>query len=107
MNKGKTEISGKYYQFYKYIQKCNADTVKVFLECINEAAKTGNTQMCTWILERRFSEDFGRLVYKETKVVSENQNMIVNIVVNDADGIRAQILEKFNLRKVNQESSTD
>ena len=48
-----------------------------------------------WILERRFSEDFGRRVYKETNVVSENQNVIIDITINDADGIRAQILEKF------------
>jgi hypothetical protein len=50
-----------------------------------------------WILERRFSEDFGRRVYEETNVVSENQNVIVDIAINDADGIRAQILEKFDL----------
>ena len=40
MNKGKTEKSGKYYQFYKHIQKCNADAAKVLLERINEAAKS-------------------------------------------------------------------
>jgi hypothetical protein len=28
-------------------------------------------------------------------VVSENQNVIVDIAINDADGIREQILEKF------------
>jgi hypothetical protein len=67
------------------------------LERINEAAKNGNTRMCTWILERRFSEDFGRRVYKKTNIVSENKNVIVDIAINDADGIRAQILEKFDL----------
>jgi len=97
MNRGQTEKSGKYYQFYKYIQKCNADAAKVLLERINEAAKSGDTQMCTWILERRFASDFGRWVYKKTNMVSENQNVIVDIAINDADGIRAQILEKFDL----------
>ena len=96
MKRGQTEKSGKYYQFYKYIQKCNADAAKVLLERINEAAKAGNTQMCTWILERRFSEDFGRRVYRKTNIVSENQNVNVDIAINDADGIRAQILERFN-----------
>jgi hypothetical protein len=70
MNRGQTEKSGKYYLFYKYIQKCNADAAKVLLERINEAAKGGDTQMCTWILERRFNEDFGRRVYRKTNVVS-------------------------------------
>jgi hypothetical protein len=31
--------------------------------------------------------------------------VIVDIAINDADGIRAQILEKFDLDKENQESS--
>ena len=75
------------------------------MERINEAAKDGNTQMCTWILECRFSEDFGRRVYRKTNVVSENlnQNVIVDIVINDADGIRAQILEKFAFGRESQE----
>ncbi len=96
LKRGQTEKSGKYYNFAQYIQKCNADAAKVLLERINEAVKAGDTQMCTWILERRFSEDFGRRVYKKTNVVSENQNVIVDIAINDADGIRAQILERFN-----------
>jgi hypothetical protein len=106
MQRGQTEKSGKYYNFAQYIQKYNADAAKVLLERINEAARSGNTQMCTWILERRFSEDFGRRVYRKTNVVSENQNVNVSIVTNDADGIRAQILEKLNMDKVNQEFTT-
>ena len=39
LNKGKTEKSGKYYQFYKYIIKCNADGALKLLERLNEAAK--------------------------------------------------------------------
>jgi hypothetical protein len=93
---GKTEISGKYYQFYKYIQKCNADAAKVLLERINEAAKSGNTQMCTWILERRFSEDFGRRIYRKTNIVAENLNQNVAIIVQDTDAIREEILAKFD-----------
>jgi hypothetical protein len=50
-----------------------------------------------FILERRFSEDFGRRVYRKTNVVSENQNVIVDIAISETDGIRAQILEKFDL----------
>jgi len=97
LKRGQTEKSGKYYRFYKHIKKCNDDAAKVLLERINEAAKSGDTQMCTWILERRFASDFGRWVYKKTNMVSENQNVIVDIAINDADGIRAQILEKFDL----------
>jgi hypothetical protein len=56
MNRGKIENSGKYYQFYKHIQKCNADAAKKCLEKLNEAAKAGNCTVCMWILERCFSE---------------------------------------------------
>jgi hypothetical protein len=47
-------------------------------------------------IERRFSEDFGRRVYRKTNIVSENHNENVNIEVNDADKIREKILEKFD-----------
>jgi hypothetical protein len=65
ISKGKTEKSGKYFEFYKYIQKRNADAAKALLEKLNDSAKAGATRICLWILERRFSEDFGRRVYRE------------------------------------------
>src|ERR1035437_7877438 len=97
MNKGQTEKSGKYYQFAQYIQKCNADAAKVILERINKAARSGDTQMCTWILERRFASDFGRRVYRKTNIVAENLNQNVEIVVIEADKIKEKILEKLSL----------
>ena len=38
MNKGEIDKSGKYFQFYKSIQKCNADAAKKCLERLHEAA---------------------------------------------------------------------
>jgi|SRR5271157_910443 len=96
MNKGKKSTSGKYYQFYKQIQKRNADAAKTCLERLNDAAETENCQVCMWILERRFPEDFGRRVYRNANVVSENKNENVEIIVNDEDEIRKQILMKFD-----------
>ena len=49
-----------------------------------------------WVLERRFSEDFGRQEYRKMNVVSENMNQNVEIIVNDADILRKQILAKFD-----------
>ena len=95
MNKGKTEKSGKYYQFYKYITKCNADGALKLLERLNESAKAGNCQVCMWILERRFSEDFGRREYRKTNIVSENMNENIEVIVKDVDVIRQKILEKL------------
>jgi hypothetical protein len=49
-----------------------------------------------WILERRFPEDFARRQYRKMNVISENQNQNADIIVNDADILRKQILAKFN-----------
>ena len=35
--------------------------------------------------------------YRKTNNISENQNVIVDIAINDADNIRAQILEKLSI----------
>jgi fumarate hydratase class II len=88
MQQGKNSTSGKYFQFYQYIKKCNADATKKLLERLNDAVESGNCQVCMWILERRFSEDFGRRVYRKTNVVSENLNENVELIVKDADVIR-------------------
>jgi hypothetical protein len=105
--KGKNSKSGEYFEFYKFIQKCNADAAKKCIERLNEAAKAGDTRICQWILERRFSEDFGRRQYRKMDVVSENKNENVEIIVNDADGIRKQILAKFDLVEESSESLTN
>ncbi len=105
--KGKNSKSGEYFEFYKFIQKCNANAAKNGLERLNEAAKAGNCTVCMWILERRFPEDFARRQYRKMNVVSENKDEDVHIIINDADGIRAQILEKFDRIEEMHESSTD
>jgi len=62
MNRGKIEKSEKYSRFYKYIPKRNADAAKALLEGLNSAVDAGNCQICMFILERRFPEEFGRRV---------------------------------------------
>ena len=65
------------------------------MERIKEAADAGNCQLCMWILERRFPEDFARRQYRKMNVVSENKNENVEIIVKDTDAIRNEILAKF------------
>ncbi len=67
---------------------------------------SGNCQVCMWILERRFPEEFARRQYRKMNVVSENKNENVEITVKEADSLRKQILEKFALGRENQQSST-
>jgi transposase len=80
MNKGKTEKSGKYHQFYQRVTKRNADAAKALLEHLNEAADAGNCQVCMWILERRFQHEFGRRAYRKT---SENRNENVELIIHE------------------------
>ncbi len=96
MNKGKNSKSGEYFEFYKYITKCNADAAKALLERLNKAAVAGNCQVCMWILERRFSDDFGRREYRKMDIVSENINENVELTIKEGDQIRKQILAKFD-----------
>jgi hypothetical protein len=96
MQQGKNSTSGKYFEFARYIQKCNADAAKALLERINLAAKAGDTRICLWILERRFPDEFGRRVYRKTNVVSENISANIEITVKEADLLRKQILAKFD-----------
>src|SRR5271169_4579625 len=96
MNRGKTEKSGKYYQFAQHIKKCNADGAKRLLENLNMAAKAGDTRICMWILERRFLEDFARRQYRKMNVVSENINANVELTVTEVDILREQLLNKFD-----------
>lgn len=96
MNKGKTEKFGKYYQFYLYIQKCNADRAKKLLDRLKYAAAAGNCHICMWILKRRFSADFDRCEYRKINAVSENKNENVEIVFQEADILRKRILAKFD-----------
>jgi len=94
--KGQKEKSGKYYQFAQHIKKCNAEGARILLEKLNDAAKAGNCQVCMFILERRFPEEFGRRVYRKTNAVSENKNENVEITIMEADILRKQILAKFD-----------
>ena len=95
--KGQTEKSGKYFDFAQHIKKCNAAGARKLLERLNDAVEYGNCQVCMWILERRFPDEFGRRVYRKTNVVSENLNHNIEIVVTDTDKIREKILEKLSI----------
>ena len=96
MKLGRDSISGKYFEFYKHIEQRNAEGALRILQKLNDAAKAGNCQVCMWILERRFSEDFGRKIYRKTNIVAENLNKNVEIIVQDTDAIREEILAKFD-----------
>jgi len=106
MKLGRDSTSGKYFEFYKHILKCNADAAKTLFGHLKMAAEAGNCQVCMWILERRFPEEFGRRIYRKTNVVAENMNQNVELIITDADVIRKQILAKFDRVGESNESLT-
>jgi hypothetical protein len=95
MQRGKNSTSGEYIEFYKFIQKCNADAAKKLLERLNNAADAGNCQVCMWILERRFPNGYGRWKYRKSNAFSDNKNENAEIIVKHEDEIRKEILAKF------------
>jgi hypothetical protein len=96
MQRGKNSTYGEYFYFYQHVTKQNADAAKELLERLNLAAKAGDTRICLWILERRFSADFGRSVYRKINSVSDNKNENVEIIVKETNAIRREILAKFD-----------
>lgn len=60
MSQGEKESKGKFREFYDYINECKAKSVQLHLKLITSAAKEGNWTASAWILERRFSNEFGK-----------------------------------------------
>jgi len=50
--------SCQYFKFSQHILKYNADAVQKLLERLNDASEAENCQVCMWIVERRFPEDY-------------------------------------------------
>jgi len=107
MTKGKNSNSGEYFEFYKHIQKCNADSALRCLGKLQKAVDEGDCRAAMWILERRFPENYGRHEYRKINAVSENKNENVEIIVKDEDEIRKQILAKFDRVEESNESLTN
>jgi hypothetical protein len=97
MKLGRDSTSGKYFEFYKHIEQRNAEGALKILQRLNDVAEAGNCQVCMWILERRFSEEFGRRVYRKTNVISENKDANVEITITDTDAIRNKIIDKLSM----------
>jgi hypothetical protein len=80
LKKGSNSTSGEYFRFYQHILKYNADAAKKLLKHFNEVADAGNCEVCMWILELWFLEDYDRCEYCKMNVVSENKKNIEIIV---------------------------
>jgi len=49
IKKGKKSKYGEHFEFYEHIKKYNADGILKIRPRLNDAAETGNCQICMWI----------------------------------------------------------
>lgn len=49
IKKGKKSKYGEHFEFYKHIKKYNAYGILKIRQRLNDAAETGNCQICMWI----------------------------------------------------------
>ena len=76
------------------------------LKRINEKILKNNSPYYdTWLLSRRFYQDFGERQHITSDKKSINEN--VNVNVDNADATRKKILEKLALFKETSQPSTD
>jgi len=52
-------------QFWKALQQANGEAAFRLIGCIDSAAEAGDWKAATWILERRFPDDWGKRVGSE------------------------------------------
>jgi hypothetical protein len=71
----------KYFDFFNYINSCEAEAIQIVLKDINSARQEGAWQAGAWLLERRHPEEFGKSNVK----VSANVTGNVTIVIGSSD----------------------
>jgi hypothetical protein len=87
-----------YARFYIRIQEAEADLMKDLLKQVKKRADMGDLPSIIFILERRFSSEWGRTTSQNVKMTSENVNLNYDYKVKDkrtANEIRNEILKKL------------
>jgi hypothetical protein len=96
----------KFVEFYERVKKAKATCALNCLKRINEKILKNNSPYYdTWLLSRRFYQDFGERQHITSDNKSINENLNVN--VDNADTIRKEILEKLALFREKPKPSTD
>lgn len=89
-----------YSRFYIAIQEAEADLMRECLEKVKKAADLGNFQAVVFLLERRFSDQWGKQSQLNVNAKTQSQNFNVNADVDlnnfeEAERIRQDILAKL------------
>ena len=80
----------KYVRFWQELQKAKANQVKWCLEKITHEADKGTWQAAAWILERKYPQEFGRLIHDhQGTIVNRHEYLIALRIANDEDTVEA------------------
>lgn len=98
---GKKEFS----DFSDSVNRSKANFALKCLERVNQAADNGSVFCATWLLEKRFPEEFGKRENINIKSKNENENLNINanVKVESPEEIEQEILRK--LERIREKNS--
>lgn len=93
-----SEGKAPYFAFYTAINNAESGLLKKCLFQLKKAADIGDINTIKWLLEKRYSEDFGKPAQLTVKSESVNTNLNVNTgtTADEADKIRRDILSRLS-----------
>jgi hypothetical protein len=91
MKNGAAGTEERFIDFYNAVKAAEATCAKNCLTRIRSQAESGSLAADTWLLERRYHEDYGRKDNFNIKSKSENLN--VNFTEDQIEERRSKILE--------------
>lgn len=89
------EGKAPYCLFFTKINTAESELLKTCLKQLKKAADIGDINTVKWILEKRYSDDFGKPAQLNVKSENINMNASVPMTHEDADKMRKEILSKL------------
>ena len=94
MKSGAKGEQKKCADFYIKVRASEAVCARNSLTTIRESALSGSWSAAAWLLERRYSSDYGRKDNLNLKSKTENVNVTIDL--QEADQIRSEILRRLS-----------
>lgn len=90
-----SEGKAPYCLFYTKVNTAESDLLKTCLKQLKKAADIGDINTIKWILEKRYSEDFGKPTQLNVKSENINMNTDLPMTYEQTEAMRADILSKL------------
>ena len=94
-----------YARFYIKVQEAEAALQKECLDAVRTSIRLGNVEDAKWLLERKYSSEFGKSssIKVDQKTQALNLNVNANVDKNETAQIRAAILARLTPRNIDSE----